>query len=230
MPMPPLSTSDRPPDATQNLSIEIDSGPRPAAPLDPPLAAMDRRFSAEAAASRRTPVREQGRARGRLVRLVLNQGDDHAVQVEEEEHEVEAELGEGFLGSSVSAVLSDLGPALGLAHLLVDVELAEDLGGIQEMRVVDYPAAGQRRCLLLFPPIRIDLLLGVPSEQRQVEDQGDPVSVDKEQECQEPVDGDFRDDVRVEAVAEVNRVDVVAVRRQPVSTGRGEKKGAAAWP
>ena len=47
------------------------------------------------------------------MRLVLNQGDDHAVQVEEEEDEVEAELGEGFLRSSVSAVSSDLGPALG---------------------------------------------------------------------------------------------------------------------
>ncbi len=29
--------------------------------------------------------------------LVLNQGDDHAVEVEEEEDQMEAELGEGFL-------------------------------------------------------------------------------------------------------------------------------------
>ena len=56
-----------------------------------------------------------------------------------------------------------------------------------------------------------DPLLDIPSQQRQVEDQGDPVAVDKEQEGYEPVDGDFGDDVRVEAVAEVDGVDVVAV-------------------
>ena len=55
-------------------------------------------------------------------------------------------------------------------------------------------------------------LLDVVSKQRQVEDQRQPVSVDQEQERQESVDGDFGDDVRVEAVAEVYRVDVVAVR------------------
>jgi hypothetical protein len=60
-------------------------------------------------------------------------------------------------------------------------------------------------------------LLDVPCNQRQVEDQGQPVSVDKEQEGQESVDGDFRDDVRVETVAEVDRVDVVAVQTQLVS-------------
>jgi hypothetical protein len=32
------------------------------------------------------------------VGLVLDQGDDHAVQVEEEEDKVETKLGEGFLG------------------------------------------------------------------------------------------------------------------------------------
>lgn len=31
--------------------------------------------------------------------LVLDQGDDHAVQVEEEEDKVETEFGEGFLGA-----------------------------------------------------------------------------------------------------------------------------------
>lgn len=34
--------------------------------------------------------------------LVLDQSDDHAVQVEEEQDEMEAELGEGFLGVSIS--------------------------------------------------------------------------------------------------------------------------------
>jgi hypothetical protein len=56
-------------------------------------------------------------------------------------------------------------------------------------------------------------LLCVPCKHRQVEDQGDPVTIDKEQNSDESVDGSFGDDVGVEAVAEVNRVDVVAERR-----------------
>ena len=34
--------------------------------------------------------------------LVANEGDNHAVQVEEEHDEVEAEFNEGFLGRGVS--------------------------------------------------------------------------------------------------------------------------------
>lgn len=44
------------------------------------------------------------------MRLVPYQGDDHAVEVEEEHDEVKAELDEGFL--------------------LVHVQLAENLGGV----------------------------------------------------------------------------------------------------
>lgn len=60
-------------------------------------------------------------------------------------------------------------------------------------------------------------LLDVPSEERQVEDQREPVAVDKEQECQESVDGDFGKNVLVQAVAEIDRVDVVAARARYVS-------------
>lgn len=49
--------------------------------------------------------------------LVAYEGDDHAVEVEEEHDEVEAELDEGFA--------------------LVDVEFAEDLGGVEEVLVVE---------------------------------------------------------------------------------------------
>lgn len=41
-----------------------------------------------------------------LVRLVLDQGDDHAVQVEEEHDKVEAELEKGFLCCRVSTSIS----------------------------------------------------------------------------------------------------------------------------
>jgi hypothetical protein len=53
------------------------------------------------------------------------------------------------------------------------------------------------------------VLLRVPGEQWQVQDQRQPVSVDKEQNGQKCVDGGFRDDVRVQAVAEIDGVDVV---------------------
>jgi hypothetical protein len=55
---------------------------------------------------------------------------------------MEAELGEGFLEWLVSVGFSHAGPGLRL-YLLVDVELPEDLGGIQEMRVVNDPTYNQ---------------------------------------------------------------------------------------
>lgn len=105
------------------------------------------------------------------MRLVADKGDDHAVEVEEEHDQVEAELDERFL--------------------LMNVELSENLGRIQEMLVFE------------------DLLC-VPGKERQVEEQGDPVTVHEEENGEESVDSSFGDDVGVEAVAEVDRVDVVA--------------------
>jgi hypothetical protein len=76
------------------------------------------------------------------VSLVLDQGNDHAVQVEEEEDEVEAELGEGFL--QVVPLVWILRGRTGLwsPYLLVNVELAEDLGGVEEVGVVNDPIVG----------------------------------------------------------------------------------------
>lgn len=105
-----------------------------------------------------------------LVRFVADQGNDHAVQVKEKHQEVETKLDERFL--------------------LVHVELAEDLGRIQEVLVLED-------------------LLRIENKQRQVQDDSKPVSVDDEQEGQESVNGGFGDDVGVETVAEINRVDVV---------------------
>lgn len=51
------------------------------------------------------------------MRIVLDESDDHAVEVEEEHDEVEPELDKGFL--------------------FVDVQLAEDLGGIKEVSILD---------------------------------------------------------------------------------------------
>lgn len=98
-----------------------------------------------------------------------------------------------------------------LAYLLVDVQLAEDLGGIQQVGVVDNPRP--KSAFIPSPQWSqaCDVLLDVVGKQRQVQDQRHPVAVNQEQERQESVDSGFGDDVGVEAVAEVNGVDVVAV-------------------
>ena len=54
------------------------------------------------------------------------------------------------------------------------------------------------------------LLLRVPSNKWQIQEQRQPVAVDQEEHSQECVDAGFGDNVHVEAVAEVDRVDVVA--------------------
>ena len=95
----------------------------------------------------------------------------------------------------------------GEGDLLVHVQLPENLGRVQEMLVLEDPTGCQR---LGHRGLVFNLLLAVPGQERQVQDQGDPVSVDQEEEGQEGVDGGLGDDVRVEAVAKVDGVDVVA--------------------
>jgi hypothetical protein len=74
-----------------------------------------------------------------LVRLVADESDDHAVEVEEEHEQVETEFDEGFL-CSVSA-LSPGAILRWVSDLLVYVELPEDLGCIQKMLVLKDPTA-----------------------------------------------------------------------------------------
>jgi hypothetical protein len=57
---------------------------------------------------------------------------------------------------------------------------------------------------------QVGVLLCVPGQKRQVQDKRHPVAVDQEQDSQESVDTGLGDDVHVEAVAQVDRVDVVA--------------------
>jgi hypothetical protein len=52
-------------------------------------------------------------------------------------------------------------------------------------------------------------LLCVESQQRQIQQQSQPVAIDQEQEREEGVHGSLRDNVGVETVAEIDRVDVV---------------------
>lgn len=64
------------------------------------------------------------------------------------------------------------------------------------------------------------VLLSVPEEERQVEGQRQPVAVDEEKARQQRVDGGFGDEVRVQAVAEVDRVDVVTVKKFAASSAK----------
>lgn len=60
--------------------------------------------------------------------------------------------------------------------------------------------------------LECNVLLRIERQERQVQEDGQPVAVDNEEEGQESVDSGFGDDVGVEAVAQVDRVDVVTAR------------------
>jgi hypothetical protein len=62
-----------------------------------------------------------------------------------------------------------------------------------------------------------NVLLGVEQYEGQVQHDGEPVTVDQEEEGQECVDSGFGDDVGVEAVAEIDRVDVIAGAKRRMS-------------
>jgi len=55
------------------------------------------------------------------------------------------------------------------------------------------------------------VLLYVEDNEWQIEQKRNPVSVDKEEECKDAVDEGFRNDVGVETVAEIDRVDIITV-------------------
>jgi len=81
------------------------------------------------------------------------------------------------------------------SHLLVHIQLPENLRCVEQVLVLEY-------------------LLCIPREHGQVEDECNPVSVDQEHEGEETMHGSFWDDVRVETVAEIDRVNVVAVMKR----------------
>lgn len=73
--------------------------------------------------------------------FVLDQGNNHAVEVEEEQDEMEAELREGLLWGMVSfcPVYRPCRLDSGVPYLLVHIKLPENLGRVQEMGVVEDP-------------------------------------------------------------------------------------------
>lgn len=73
------------------------------------------------------------------VALVADQGDNHAVEVEEEHQEVEAQLDERFLRSDPRSALRDSAREPNKTNLLVHVQLAENLGRVQQVLVLVDP-------------------------------------------------------------------------------------------
>ena len=97
------------------------------------------------------------------------------------------------------------------------VEFPENLGRVEQVLILEDPI-GSKASVLVLPYLSPQVfmicghvLLSIVSDKRQVEDQSYPVPIDQEEEGQESVDGSFGDDVGVQAVAEIDRIDVVTV-------------------
>jgi hypothetical protein len=108
--------------------------------------------------------------------------------------------------------VSACGARGGDSDLLMNIELPEDFRCVQEMLVLKDPTQVSVSSSVVKPSV-LHILLAVPCQQWQVQNERDPVSIDKEKEGKESVYGSFRDDVGVETIAEVDRVDVVAGRK-----------------
>ena len=61
--------------------------------------------------------------------------------------------------------------------------------------------------------LECNVLLRIERQQRQVQNNSKPVSIDDEEEGQESVNSGFGDNVGVETVAEVNGVDIVTANQ-----------------
>lgn len=106
------------------------------------------------------------------------------------------------------------------------VQRPENLRCVKQMRVIVNPSKKKSRSSVSQSSSkpnyrnvssryhRVDqersILLSVKDDQWQVQNQRHPVSINKEQRSQESVHSGFGDDVGIEAVAEIDGVDVVA--------------------
>lgn len=96
------------------------------------------------------------------------------------------------------------------------VQLPEDLRRVQEMLVVIDPVVLASACITPNPVTEHKCghpLLRVECQEWQIEHNGQPIAVDDEQERQERMDGGFGNDIGIQAVTEVDRVDIVTVKR-----------------
>jgi hypothetical protein len=111
-----------------------------------------------------------------LVGLVADEGNDHAVEVEEEHQQVETQLDERFLAIVSTPQLAWM-RAVPKAHLLMNVQLPEDLCCVEQVVLLEYPAAVSPSP---FTSRWSHILLSIPSQEGQVKYKRDPVPIDKE--------------------------------------------------
>lgn len=96
-------------------------------------------------------------------------------------------------------------------YLFVNIQFSENLSGIEQVLIIQNPTESPCQSMSQVSKFELDLLLCVESQERQVQQQCQPVSVDQKEESQECVNGSFGNDVGVEAVAEIDGIDIVTV-------------------
>jgi hypothetical protein len=75
----------------------------------------------------------------------------------------------------------------------------------------------QRNSILSISPdkgmcvYKEDVLFNVKRQKRQVKQKRHPIPIDKEQESQKAMDRSFGDNVRIETVAKIDRVNVITI-------------------
>ena len=84
------------------------------------------------------------------MRFVADEGNNHAVQVEEEHQQVETKLDEGFLVLLIHRSLNMFGDA----YLLMNIQLPEDFCCIEQVVLLEDPIFRQRRVLIFLPSAR----------------------------------------------------------------------------
>ena len=100
-----------------------------------------------------------------------------------------------------------------ISHFLVNIEFAENFSGVEKVLALKDPAGSHMsiRCpRAAFACSFEHVLLPVVGGKWQIENESQPVSIDQEEEGQEGVNSSFGDDIGIQTVAEIDRVDVVA--------------------
>lgn len=93
----------------------------------------------------------------------------------------------------------------------MNIQLPEDFCCIKQVVFLEYPVICQH-----IPPCHIPcvhVLLSIPCQKGQIQDERNPVPINEEEESQKSVDSGFGNDISVEAVAEVDGIDVITVAK-----------------
>ena len=147
------------------------------------------------------------------MRLVSYEGDDHAVEVEEKHQEVEAKLDERFLYKCqlkhpyIDCILCQINvtrPTFLCTFNFLKISVASRRCWFSKILKSLSASCSSRRFMT-------NRLLRIVSQQGQIEDQSDPVEVDCEENGKKGVYSGFRDDVGIESVTQIDRVDIVTV-------------------